>query len=83
MTLFLVQHGKAKPETEDPERSLTEQAAEDRRANGRLGCSGRTGRGSDSAQRKKACRTDRHYFSAKRLSPPKGVIAVKRTEPER
>ena len=28
MTLFLVQHGKAKPETEDPERSLTEQAAE-------------------------------------------------------
>ena len=28
MTLFLVQHGKAKPETEDPERSLTEQGAE-------------------------------------------------------
>ena len=28
MTLFLVQHGEAKPETEDPERSLTEQGAE-------------------------------------------------------
>ena len=28
MTLFLVQHGKAKPATEDPERSLTEQGAE-------------------------------------------------------
>ena len=28
MTLFLVQHGKARPETDDPERSLTEQGAE-------------------------------------------------------
>jgi len=28
MTLFLVQHGQAKPETEDPERSLTDQGAE-------------------------------------------------------
>jgi phosphohistidine phosphatase len=28
MTLFLVQHGEAKPETEDPERSLTAQGAE-------------------------------------------------------
>ncbi len=27
MQLFLVQHGEAKPETEDPERSLTEQGA--------------------------------------------------------
>ena len=28
MTLFLVQHGEAKPETDDPERSLTERGAE-------------------------------------------------------
>jgi len=28
MTLFLVQHGEAKPETEDPERSLTAHGAE-------------------------------------------------------
>jgi phosphohistidine phosphatase len=28
MNLFLVQHGEAKPETEDPERSLTETGAE-------------------------------------------------------
>jgi phosphohistidine phosphatase len=28
MNLFLVQHGEAKPETEDPERSLTERGAE-------------------------------------------------------
>ena len=28
MTLFLVQHGEAKPETEDPERSLTERGTE-------------------------------------------------------
>ncbi len=28
MTLFLVQHGEAKPESEDPERSLTERSTE-------------------------------------------------------
>ena len=28
MTLLLVQHGEAKPETEDPERSLTAHGAE-------------------------------------------------------
>ena len=31
MTLFLVQHGEAKPESEDPERSLTERGSRDRR----------------------------------------------------
>ncbi|MGA7495675.1 MAG: phosphohistidine phosphatase SixA [Isosphaeraceae bacterium] len=81
MTLFLVQHGKAKPETEDPERSLTEQGAE---VVGRMAdWAAQVGMAVDQIQHsgKKRAEQTATIF-AKRLSPPTGVIAVKGLSPK-
>ncbi len=81
MTLFLVQHGKAKPETEDPERSLTEQAAE---VVGRMAdWAAQVGLAADQIQHSGKRRAEQTAtIFAKRLSPPKGVIAVKGMSPK-
>ena len=81
MTLFLVQHGESKPETEDSERSLTEHGAEivrrmaDWAAQVRL-----TVDQIQHSGKRRAEQTDSIF--ALRLSPPKGVIAVKRLSPK-
>jgi len=80
MTLFLVQHGKAKRETEDPERSLTEQGAE---IVGRMAdWTAQVGLGVDQIQHsgKRRAEQTATVFGT-RLSPPKGVIAVKGLSP--
>ncbi len=81
MPLLLVQHGEAKPETEDPERSLTEQGANI------------VGRMAEWAARIEI-KVDQIRHSGKRraeqtatiianhLNPPKGVIAVKGLNPK-
>ncbi len=81
MTLFLVQHGEAKPESEDPERSLTERGAEI------------VGRMAEWAARNRI-KVDQIQHSGKRraeqtativaqhLNPPKGVIAVNGLSPK-
>ena len=80
MTLFLVQHGEAKPETEDPERSLTERGAETVGTNGRLGCS--NGIKVDEIRHSGKRRAEQTAtIFAKHLNPPKGVIAVKGLSP--
>jgi phosphohistidine phosphatase len=81
MTLFLVQHGKAKPETEDPERSVTEQGAE---VVGRMAdWAAQVGLAVDQIQHSGKRRAEQTATSfAKRLNPPKGVIAVKGLSPK-
>ena len=81
MTLFLVQHGKAKPETEDPERSLTEQGAA---VVGRMAdWAAQVGLAVDQIQHSGKRRAEQTAtIFAKRLSPPKGVIAVKGLSPK-
>jgi phosphohistidine phosphatase len=81
MTLFLVQHGEAKPETEDPERSLTEQGAE---IVGRMAdWTAQVGLAVDQIQHSGKRRAEQTAtIFAKRLDPPKWVIAVKGLNPK-
>ena len=80
MTLFLVQHGKAKPDTEDPERSLTEQGAEIVRR--MADWAAQVGLGVDQIQHSGKRRAEQTAtILAKWLSPPKGDIAVKGLSP--
>jgi phosphohistidine phosphatase len=80
MTLFLVQHGEAKPESEDPERSLTERGAE---IVGRMAeWAARIGIKVDQIQHSGKRRAEQTAsIFAKRMNPPKGVIAVKGLNP--
>jgi len=80
MTLFLVQHAKAKPETEDPDRSLTEQGAE---IVGRMAdWAAQVGVAVDQIQHSGKRRAEQTAtVFATQLSPPKGVIAVKGLSP--
>jgi len=81
MTLFLVQHGEAKPETEDPERSLTERGTE---TVGRMAdWAARVGVTVDEIRHSGKRRAEQTAtIFAKRLDPPKGVIAVKGLNPK-
>jgi phosphohistidine phosphatase len=76
MTLLLVQHGKAKPESEDPERSLTEHGAETVTRVAELAA--RMGITVDQIRHSGKRRAEQTAaVFAKRLGPPKGVVAVK------
>ena len=81
MTLFLVQHGEAKPETEDSERSLTEKGTEivERMADwaAQMGITVDEIRHSG---KKRAEQTAMIF--AKKLDTAKGVIAVKGLNPK-
>jgi phosphohistidine phosphatase len=81
MTLFLVQHGKAKPETEDPERSLTDQGAE---IVGRMAdWAAQVGLAVDQIRhsgKRRAAQTA--TILAIGLRPPKGVNAVEGLSPK-
>ena len=80
MTLFLVQHGEAKPENEDPERSLTEQGAEivERMAD----WAARMGIKVDEIRHSGKRRAEQTAtIFAKHLNPPNGVIAVSGLNP--
>jgi phosphohistidine phosphatase len=81
MTLFLAQHGKARPETDDPKRSLTEQGAE---IVGRMAdWAAQVGLGVDQIRHSGKRRAEQTAtIFAKRLSPPKGVNAVKGLSPK-
>ena len=80
MTLFLVQHGEAKPETEDPERSLTERGAEiaERMAQ----WAARTGIRVDEIRHSGKRRAEQTAtIFANHLNPSRGMIAVQGLTP--
>ena len=80
MTLFLVQHGEARPETEDPERSLTELGAEivERMAE----WAARMGIKVDQIWHSGKRRAEQTaMIFAKQSNPPRGMIAVKGLNP--
>lgn len=70
MTLFLVQHGEAKPETEDPERSLTDRGTEI------------VGRMADWAARMRI-NVDEIRHSGKRRAEQTATIFAKQLNPQR
>lgn len=70
MTLFLVQHGEAKPETEDPERSLTDRGTEI------------VGRMADLAARMRI-NVDEIRHSGKRRAEQTATIFAKQLNPQR
>jgi phosphohistidine phosphatase len=80
MTLFLVQHGEAKAETEDPKRSLTEQGA---KIVGRMAdWAARTGIKVNQIRHSGKLRAEQTAtIFAKKLDTPNGVIAVKDLNP--
>jgi phosphohistidine phosphatase len=80
MTLFLVQHGEARPGNEDSERSLTEHGAEtvSRLADWAAGVGIKVDQIRHSGKRR-AEQTATIF--AKKLDTPKGVIAVKGLNP--
>lgn len=80
MQLFLVQHGEAKPETEDPERPLTEQgtAATERVAAWASQIKVRVSQIRHSGKLRAQQTAD---ILAKQLNPEHGVIAVARLKP--
>ena len=80
MALLLVQHGEAKPESEDPERSLSERGEE---SVGRIAeWAARTGIKVDQIQHSGKRRAEQTAtIVAKRLNPARGVIAVKGLTP--
>ncbi len=80
MTLFLVQHGEARPESEDPERSLTERGAE---IVGRMAeWAARIGIKVDQIQHSGKRRAEQTAtIVAQDLNPPRGVMAVKGLSP--
>ena len=80
MILFLVQHGEAKPESEDPERSLTDRGAEvvERMAD----WAARSGITMDQifhSGKRRAEQTAAIF--AKHLNPSRGMIAVQGLTP--
>jgi phosphohistidine phosphatase len=80
MTLLLVQHGEAKPETEDPERSLTERGAE---IVGRMAAwAARMGIKVDQIRHSGKRRAEQTAtIFANRLNPLRGMIAVQGLTP--
>lgn len=80
MTLFLVQHGEAKPESEDPDRSLTDRGAEvvERMADwaARMGMKVEEIRHSGKRRAEQTA-----TIFANRLSPPRGMIAAQGLNP--
>jgi phosphohistidine phosphatase len=80
MTLFLVQHGEAKPESEDPDRSLTETGAGivERMADwaARMGMKVEQIRHSGKLRAEQTA-----TIFANHLNPPRGVIAVQGLTP--
>jgi phosphohistidine phosphatase len=80
MTLFLVQHGEAKSESEDPERSLTEQGA---KIVGRMAeWAARMGIKVDQIRHSGKRRAEQTAtIFGKLVNPPDGVIAVKGLNP--
>ena len=80
MQLFLVQHGEAKPETEDPERSLTEQGAA---ATERIAAwAAQAGVDISEIRHSGKLRAQRTaHILAKHLNPENGVIAVPGMKP--
>ena len=80
MTLFLVQHGEARPGNEDPERSLTEHRRRDRER--MADWAARTGIKVDQIRHSGKRRAEQTAtIFAKKLDTPKGVIAVKGLNP--
>ena len=80
MTLFLVQHGEAKPETEDPDRSLTHRGAEviERMAD----WAARMGMKVDEIRHSGKRRAEQTAtIFAKRLKPSRGMIAAQGLTP--
>jgi phosphohistidine phosphatase len=80
MTLFLVQHGEAKPETEDPERSLTDRGAET--AEQMADWAARMGIKVDQIRHSGKRRAEQTAtIFANHLNPSRGVIAVQGLTP--
>ena len=80
MTLFLVQHGEARPGNEDSERSLTEHGAET--VSRVADWAARTGIKVDQIRHSGKRRAEQTAtIFAQRLDTPKGVIAVKGLNP--
>jgi len=81
MTLFLVQHGEARPGNEDTERSLTEHGTET--VSRIADWAARMGIKVDQIRHSGKLRAEQTAsIFAKRLDPPKGVIAVKGLNPK-
>jgi phosphohistidine phosphatase len=80
MTLFLVQHGEAKPESEDPERSLTDRGTQ---TVGRMaGWAARLGIKVNEIRHSGKRRAEQTAtIFAKHLNAEKGVLAVKGLNP--
>jgi phosphohistidine phosphatase len=80
MDLYLVQHGEAKPEAEDPERPLTDQGTETVR--GMATWAARVGvRVAQVRHSGKRRAEQTAALLGERLSPPKGVMAVEGLDP--
>jgi phosphohistidine phosphatase len=80
MDLFLVQHGEAKSETEDPERSLTDRGAESVRR--MAAWAAQVGLGVDQIRHSGKKRAEQTAaLLAERLSPLQGTIAVEGLNP--
>jgi phosphohistidine phosphatase len=80
MTLFLVQHGEAKPESEDPDRSLTDRGVEvvERMAD----WAARMGMKVDEIRHSGKRRAEQTAtIFAKRLNPSRGMIAAQGLTP--
>ena len=81
MTLFLVQHGEARPGNEDSERSLTDHGAET--VSRIADWAARIGIKVDEIRHSGKLRAEQTaMIFAKRLDPPKGVIAVEGLNPK-
>jgi phosphohistidine phosphatase len=80
MTLFLVQHGEAEPETEDPERSLTDQGTET--VEKLAAWAARIGIKPDEIRQSGKRRAEQTAtIFAKRLNATRGVLAVSGLNP--
>jgi phosphohistidine phosphatase len=80
MTLFLVQHGEAKPETEDPDRSLTDRGAQT--VEQMADWAARTGIKVDQIRHSGKLRAEQTAkIFANRLNPLRGMIAVQGLTP--
>jgi phosphohistidine phosphatase len=80
MDLFLVQHGEARPESEDPERSLTDRGAEAVRR--MASWAARVGVKVEQIRHSGKRRAEQTAaLLAERLSPPQGMVAVEGLNP--
>jgi phosphohistidine phosphatase len=80
MDLYLVQHGKAKPESEDPERSLTDRGEDTVRR--MAAWAAQVGLRVDQIRHSGKRRAEQTAaLLAERLNPAKGVIAVEGLKP--